>query len=260
MFLHYLDASALPLAAAVINFPEGIGFTEVLLETLTETHGNDVSMQPIGDNPCYDKEKLKLGFLGWERKSKLPSAFQGGGGRKERGGGLRCNYECLEIPSAQSFLKELPKEQTLGDGACSDSWELSGFSSEPSDQKLNSDQELFTTSGKAKLNLSIGMKVCRLEIYNCQTSLLWSISAVGSRAFCPFMLFLFVWFVFVYCYIFWSSAAVADFLHAHETTASSARMSCSKGLFSSIVFTGIPVKGEAQRSISQTNPQLSLVP
>lgn len=47
----------------------------------------------------------------------MPSAFQGGGGRKERGGGLRCNYECLEIPSAQSFLKELPKEQTLGDGA-----------------------------------------------------------------------------------------------------------------------------------------------
>lgn len=37
------------LAAAAINFPERIGFREVLLETLRETHGNDASMQPIGE-------------------------------------------------------------------------------------------------------------------------------------------------------------------------------------------------------------------
>lgn len=49
MSLHYLDVSALLLAAAAINFPESIGFREVLLGTLRETHGNDASMQPIGE-------------------------------------------------------------------------------------------------------------------------------------------------------------------------------------------------------------------
>lgn len=46
-----------------------------------------------------------------------PLHFREGEEEKKGRGGLRCNYECLEIPSAQSFLKELPKEQTLGDGA-----------------------------------------------------------------------------------------------------------------------------------------------
>lgn len=100
MFLHCLDVSALPLAAAVINFPESIGFTEVLLETLTETHGNDVSTQPIGEIiPATIKRNRNSVPLAERENQNCPLHFRQGEEEKKEGG-MRSNYKCLEIPSA----------------------------------------------------------------------------------------------------------------------------------------------------------------
>lgn len=85
----------------------------------------------------------------------------------------------------------------------------------------------------------------KLEVYNCQTSLLRSISAVGSWAFCPSVLFLFV-FVSLY---FWSPAA--NSLHPHGTTVSSARMSCSKVLLSSFYWSTRKGRRAAQHLTDQ---------
>lgn len=87
MFLHYLDVSALPLAAAVINFPESIGFTEVLLETLTETHGNDVSTQPVSEIiPATIKRNSNSASLAERENQNCPLHFREGEEEKKEGG------------------------------------------------------------------------------------------------------------------------------------------------------------------------------